>query len=378
MTLVDTLHVGGAERMAATITEGLDRERFEPMVCETRDTSNAQLAESLEAAGIPILRLHRTRRSAIWKWGPLVRELRRRQVHVLHSHKFGSNVWATTLGRLARVPVIVAHEHGSERDRLHHAIDRLIIGRGVDAFVTVSEAERAHVVDVERLRPEKVRLIRNGIAALPPVTSDLRAELELPQDAPLIGTLAVLRPEKALDVLLDAVALLAPRVPGLRVLIAGMGPEEAGLRALVGQHGLQDTVRFIGFRRDVANVLAALDVAVFCSDREAMPLAVIEAMAAGRAIVASEYEGISELMTDGVEGLLVRRRDPQALANAVARLLADDALRDELGSRARQRQQHDLDLGGTVRAFEDLYDELFANRRRGRQTRLAMPLSATS
>ena len=358
--------------MAVTIATNLDRERFEPSVCVYGSFPPDALIAELETMDLPVLRLHRSHRALVWKWNPLVQLLRRESSHILHSHKFGANVWGAIFGRIARVPVVVAHEHGSERDRFHYAVDRLLINRGADAFIAVSEAERAHMIEVKGLDPDKVRLIRNGIDKLPQAATDLRRDLGLPPGGPVIGTLAVLRPEKALEVLIEASALLAPRFPGLRVLIAGSGPEENRLRSLISELQLEETVLLIGFRTDIADVLAALDVAVFSSDREAMPLAVIEAMAAGKAIVATHIEGVRELLREGKEGLLVPPRDPTALAQAVARLLDDAELRKRLGSRAQERQRRELDIQTTVEAFEQLYDELYARSSRGRQSARAL------
>ena len=360
VTFLDTLWTGGAERMAVTIATHLDPERFESKVCVYKPSRRAPLAAELKAAAIPVLHLDRSHRAALWSWTPLMQLLRKERTHVLHSHKFGPNVWGTILGTLARVPVRIAHEHGSERDRCHYAVDRMLIGRAANALVAVSEAERRHIIEVERVHPEKVRVIRNGIKPLPAGTADLRRELGLGPEVPLIGTLAVLRPEKALEVVIDAAALLFRRFPDLHVVIAGEGPEESRLRALARQSGLEGRIHLLGFRQDIANVFAALDVAVFSSDREAMPLATIEAMAAGKAIVATEIDGTRDLIRDGEQGLLVPTRNPGALANAVARLLEDRELRERFGVRAKERQRRELDIQGTVRAFERLYDELFA------------------
>jgi glycosyltransferase involved in cell wall biosynthesis len=366
VTLLDTLGMGGAERMAVAIACLLDPERFESLVCVSRHWHEAPLAADLSRAGIPVLELNRTRRAAIWDWKPLFRLLRDHPIDVLHAHKFGSNVWCATLGMLARVPVTVAHEHGSERDRLHYTVDRLLIGRAVDAVVAVSDAERRHMIEAEGIRPEKVHVIRNGIEPPQPVTADLRDEVGLAADVPVIGSVAMLRPEKALEVLVEATPLLLERFPTLHVLIAGSGGEEARLRSLVGELGLERSVHLLGLRADIANVLAALDVAVFTSDREAMPLATIEAMAAGKPVVATAVGGLPELIDDGMEGFLVPPRDPAALAAAVVPLLEDRELRERIGARGRERQRHELEIEATVSAVEQLYDDLWATRRRGR------------
>jgi len=380
LTLLDTLRPGGAERVAVTVAARLDRNRFEPLVCVSRRESWTPLREILESADVPLITLDRTHRAALWSWGPFVTLLRRARIDVLHSHMFGSNVWGTVFGRLMGVPVVVAHEHGwsFERNPLRYAVDRELIGRGADVLVAVSRADRARIVELERVPTGKVRFIPNRIVPLPPPRLDLRSELGLPDAAPVIGTLTVLRPEKALDVLVEATALLRPQFPELRVLIAGTGPDEERLRSLIHARGLDRTVLLLGFRANVADVLASLDVAIFTSDREGSPLAVIEAMAAGKPIVATRVGGIPALVHDEEQALLAPPRDAPALAEAVGRLLRDRELREQLGRNAQQRQRHKFDIEASVEAVEDLYEQLFAASRRGRREALrgSAPYSA--
>ena len=369
LTLVDTLRPGGAERLAVTIAARLDRSRFEPLVCVSRSEPWSPLRQILEEADVPVVDLKRTHRGSLWHWTPLVGTLRRRRIDVLHAHMFGSNLWGTIVGRAAGVPIVVAHEHGSplEASGLRCALDREVIARGADVLVAVSETDRRRIVDVEGVPADKIRFIPNGIAPLPAPSADLRQELGIPVDAPVIGTLTVLRPEKALDLLVEAAALLKPQFPELRVLIAGAGSEEQRLRRLIGEHGLERTVLLLGFRPAIADVLEAMDVAIHASDREGSPLAVLEAMAAGKAIVATRVGGVPALVRDEEQALLVAPRDPSALAAGVARLLRDERLRERLGRSARERQQREFDIDATLTAVEDLYEQLFAASERGRR-----------
>jgi glycosyltransferase involved in cell wall biosynthesis len=227
------------------------------------------------------------------------------------------------------------------------------------------------MVELERVPIRKVRVIRNGIPPLERPRSDLRAELGFATETPVIGTLTVLRPEKGLDVLVGAAARLIATMPQLRVVIAGVGPDEGRVRDVIRASGLERNILLIGFRTDVAAVLAALDVVVFSSDREGSPLAVLESMAAGKAIVATAVAGISELLRHERNALLVSPRDPAALAVAVDRLLRDRALAAELGARASERQRARFHVDATVQAFEDLYEQLFAASRRGRREAIA-------
>ena len=352
-----------------TVAAHLDRERFDPIVCASRRESWSPLHEILDSADVPVINLDRANRAAVWSWRALPTTLRRGRIDVLHTHMFGSNVWGTVLGRMTGVPVVVAHEHSwsFERNMLRYAFDRDVIARGADVLLAVSHEDRARMIELEGIPGSKIRVIPNRIMPLPPSRLDLRATLGLSEGTPVLGTLTVLRPEKALDILVEAAARLTPRFPDLVVLIAGAGPEEARLRSLIRRRGLDSTVRLLGFRRDVADVLAAVDVAIFSSDREGSPLAVMESMAAAKPIVATRVGGIPALVDDGEQALLTSPRDSRALAEAVTRLLSDRELRDRLGRNARHRQRRDFDLRSTVRAVEDLYEELFAASHRGRR-----------
>jgi glycosyltransferase involved in cell wall biosynthesis len=351
-----------------TVAAHLDRERFDPIVCASRRESWSPLHEILDSADVPVINLDRANRAAVWSWRALPTTLRRRRIDVLHTHMFGSNVWGTVLGRMTGVPVVVAHEHSwsFERNMLRYAFDRDVIARGADVLLAVSHEDRARMIELEGIPGSKIRVIPNRIMPLPPSRLDLRAELGLREGTPVLGTLTVLRPEKALDILVEAAARLTPRFPDLVVLIAGAGPEEARLRSLIRRRGLDSTVRLLGFRRDVADVLAAVDVAIFSSDREGSPLAVMESMAAAKPIVATRVGGIPALVDDGEHALLVPPRNARALAEAASRLLSDRSLRERLGGNARERQRREFELGSTVRAVEGLYEDLFAASRRGR------------
>ena len=370
VTLVDRLGTGGAERLAIQTTTRLDPERFDRTLVASRDfgvaVSKQHVANALEdlrRAGVRVIGLKRTSARQVWAWWPLYRLLRRERVDVLHSHKFGSNLWGTVVGRLARVPVIVAHEHtwSYEGQPLRKLADRAVIARGSSAFVAVSREDQRRMIEVERIRPEDTLFIPNGIPA-PPAASgnDGRAELGIPADAPVIGTVSVLRPQKALDVLLRATKILVQEFPGLRVLIAGEGDRRFALEDLATELGLDDTVMFLGVRTDVPDVLESLDVAVSTSDFEGSPLSVMEYMAAARPIVATRVGGVPDLIDDGVQGRLVDPQDPAAFAEAVAGLLRDPQGARQMGERARERRRSEFDIDVMVRRLEALYEKLRA------------------
>ncbi len=382
VTFVDFLSCfGGAEHLALLIATRLDPDRFDSILCVSRwpltgpwkdDPSASPALDMLEASPARFLPLKRRRKVDIAALARLERFLRRERVDVLHSHKFGSNVWGTLVGRIARVPVVLAHEHtwSYEGQPLRRFLDRELIARGATRFIAVSREDRRRMSEVEGIDPARTLFIPNGVLSSPePTGRDVRAELGIPATAPVVGTVGVLRPQKALHVMVRALARLRGRWPQIRLLIVGDGPERAGLQALATELGILDAVSFLGHRSDVPDVLRAIDVAVSCSDFEGSPLAVMEYMDAALPIVATAVGGVPDLIEPGVHGLLVPRGDPVALADAIAQALAEPERAREMGARARERRRSEFDIDTLVRRLEALYLELLAERTSSRPGR---------
>lgn len=376
LTMVERIGLyGGAERLAVQIASGLDPERFESWLCATRwdaaereDPAGVAARENLEAAGVRFIGLDRSATAQVWKWGPLLRLLRRERIDVVHAHMFGSNVWATVLGRIARVPVIVAHEHtwSFEGRPVRKLLDRELIGRGCSVFLAVSREDRRRMIEIEGVDPGKVRYLPNG-ADVPPASGSpaaVREELGVAPDAPLIGSVGHLRPQKAFPVLVEAAALLRERVPEVIVVIAGEGPERERLEALIAARRLQSTVRLLGRRLDVPDLLAALDVAVCSSDFEGSPVSIMEYMEAGLPVVSTAVGGVPDMVTDGVHGRLVAPGDPPALATAIAELLLDRPTARRLGTAGRERRRAEFTLSVMVSRLGHLYLELLGHASR--------------
>jgi glycosyltransferase involved in cell wall biosynthesis len=361
---------GGAQAVARQIALGLDRERFDSTLCVSRvhlprysSVDVARVTGELANGGVRYLHLKRRRRYDLWRWSGLVTFLRRARVDVIHAHQYPSNFWAAVLGRLARVPVLVAHEHSwaFEGRPVRRFIDREVIARNSSVIIAVSEQDRRRMIETEGIDPRCVTVLHNGIVGRDPTPGrDLRSEMGIPPHAPVIGMIGGLRPEKGISAVLEAAAVLAPRHPGLKVLIAGEG--DRSLLEPGGPLGLDDVLVPLGFRSDIPDVLAACDVAVCPSLREGSPLSVMEYMEAGIPIVASRVGGIPEVIHEGVHGRLVPPDDPARLADAVTSMLRDPAGSAAMGARAQERRRREFDLGGMINRLEDLYLELHAAR----------------
>jgi glycosyltransferase involved in cell wall biosynthesis len=363
MLIDKMLQGGGAERAMVALATHLPRDRFDVMVATTRPSVGPRIDE-VRAAGIPHLALERRHRFHLSPFRSLMRVIRDEQIDVLHAHLFGSNLWGTVFGRMAGVPVVVAHEHSwsYEGEPLRRFLDGQVIGRLADAFVAVSERDRQRMIDLERVPAEKIVVLPNPYVPRPVEKSiDLREQLQIPADAPVIGTVAVLRVEKALDVLIDAFAQLSHSMPEARLVIAGGGSIKEALEAHARGRGMADRVHFLGWYEDVRGVLDAVDIAALSSDREGAPLFAIECMAHRVPLVSTDVGNIAALLGDGEGVTLVPRRDPSALAAALERLLRDPARRQAQVDVAAQRFQG-FEVDEVTAQFSALYERLIATR----------------
>lgn len=375
VTLVRNLDLrgGGAERLARELATGLDPARFERWLCVIKrqrrlEREGDRLVRELERAGVRLVLLDQGSRYDFRAWARLLRFLASRRIDVLHCHALAANVLGVVLGRLARVKVIVAHEHtwSFQGRPLRRLLDREVIARGSDAFVAVSREDRRKMIEIEGIDPADVVFLPNGIPDPSPSRgTDVRAELGVTTERPTIGTVSVLRPQKAVEVLLEAVAILLADRPDLAAVIVGLGWDRERLEGIASRLGLDRAVTFAGQRGDIPDVLEALDVAVSSSDFEGSPLAIMEYMEAARPIVATAVGGVPDLIEDRVHGLLVPPRDPTALARAVARLLDDPALGRRLGQAAQARRRREFSLEVMVRRVESLYERLYAAKAAG-------------
>jgi len=238
----------------------------------------------------------------------------------------------------ARVPVVIASEHNvyTAKERRHIMIERWL-ARRTTALVAVSAQVQLYLAGQLNVDPSRIHIVRNGItpqAPSPQGVAALRRQLQLPE-GPVIGAVASLTPKKGHAFLFQALAALPDRGQRWSLVLAGDGSERAALEALAAQLGIADRVRFLGVCPQVADLLSLVDVFVLSSLSEGLPLALLEAMAAGKAVVATDVGGVPEVIAAGENGLLVPPREVQPLADAIHRLLRDAELRAQYGERAK-------------------------------------------
>lgn len=351
---------GGAENMVLSLAKGLRDRGHDPIIATNRP---GWMTDRAEAAALPVwIETQRRALEIPWVLG-LAWKLRRNRIDVFHSHEFSMNIFGGAAAWLARVPQ-VATIHGRHyvadaprRIRAH----RGLLGRGVP-LVAVSDDLREYLAGAFDLDRDALRLVHNGIA-LPgvdlagprnPGTSDrgVRDELGLSPNAPLLLCVGNLYPVK------DHASLVRtlPELPDATLAIAGRGEEEENLRRLARELGVENRLQLLGLRDDVDALLDAADVFVQPSKSEGLPLAVLEAMAHGVPVVASNVGGIPEAIVDGDSGLLVPPNDSSRLAMALAGLLAEPERARQLGQRGRERVAAEFSVGAMVDRYIELYE----------------------
>uniref|UniRef100_I2Q318 Glycosyltransferase n=1 Tax=Desulfovibrio sp. U5L TaxID=596152 RepID=I2Q318_9BACT len=299
----------------------------------------------------------------------LVRRLRALGIGLLHAHDLASLAYAVAAGRVLGIPVVMTeHSRHYIEERGLRRLEKRLLCLGVGRLVTVSPELAAASASRDGVRPDKVTVIENGVDAerfACACRQVLREELDLADDALLVGMVGRLETIKGPDVLLAAFAGLASWFPEARLAFAGEGALESGLRGTAEALGLSDRVHFLGSRADIPDVMAGLDVLALPSRSEGLPFALLEGMAAGRAVAATAVGRVPGLVkpTEGPpNGLLVPPGDAAALAGALASLLADAPLRLRLGGAARDFVERRYDQRVMVRDYQTVYRRVLAGR----------------
>lgn len=387
--VIARLNVGGPARHVVLLNAGLDAHGYDTLLVygsvAAGEASLEQLAESyaIRRIKVPELGPRISAMSDLRAFARLTALLFRETPDVVHTH----TAKAGTLGRLAagvfnltrrpsRRAVVIHTFHGHVFEGYFHpmvnaairTVERALAALS-DRIVTISPRQRADIVERFRVTPAAktvtvpLGLDLDRLLALPAHAPNLRDALAIPPDACVVGFVGRLVPIKAVDVLVRAFASARQQQPRLHLLIVGDGPLRGELEALAASLGIAPQVHFIGWTDDLARVYATMDVCALSSINEGTPVALIEAMAAGRAVAATAVGGVADVLAEGEAGRLVPPGDEAALADALADLAADANERARLGQRGRARVAERFTPSRLVRDIDALYREALRARR---------------
>ena len=371
---IGTLELGGAEHQLTHLALGLDPDRFEPSVCCL--FAGGFLVEVLEARGVRVwnLKITGTRlRRYPWRVASLISRVfgvvRAADPDILHGYLFWAYVVGAFAGRAARVPVVISGRR-SLGDYKQGKIILLAIERVAnwltDRIIANSFAVKSDVVRQEHLAAHKVDVIHNGIElsryAINPDPSR-RDSLGLLPQAFVVAVVANLISYKGHEYFLRAWRQVISAVPDAVALLVGEGPQRAELEGQARQLGIEGSVRFLGRRMDVPEILAVTDILVHPSLEEGFCNAILEAMAAGKPVVATAVGGNPEAVADGETGILVPPKDPESLAQAVLALMKEPEKALKMGLAGRARVEREFGLQAMVERYEQVYLDLLERKK---------------
>jgi L-malate glycosyltransferase len=351
---------GGAQESYTGLLLGLDRTRYD---VRALSLSEGSAVHRLRRLGVRIDVIEEAddelavRELAAW--------LRREEIDLVHAHMYRAEVVGTRAAVAAGVPVIAATVHSS---RVRAPSDVALLAEltpMMDRLIVPSEAIE-HKVRCEGRDAARFAVIPNGVDlsrfTTPVLPSTVRREFGIPTDAPLVGVVARLEVEKGHRFLLDAWPAVADAAPAAWLLVVGEGSEAGRLQAQCARlpSDARGRVVFTGRRRDISSLTGELCVAVLPSLREAQGISILEAMARRRPVVASAVGGIPEVITSGVDGVLVPPEDPVALSEAIIALIRDAGLRDRIGQAGYETVVERFSIDAQVRRLESVYDEELA------------------
>jgi glycosyltransferase involved in cell wall biosynthesis len=357
--------IHGVSRLFSWWFPRYDPSRFEVLLCGLKAPEPASLL--LREQGIPVHHFGRSR------FDPrilsdLVAFARRHRARILHVHGYA----AADFGRLAARLLgarLVLHEHFADpRMPAYQGCADRVLRSLTHRAIAVSQSTWEFLVHERHVPAERVRLIWNGapLDEFAPVSREaagaVREQLGLPLDAVVVGAVGRLNEQKGHRYLIDAVPRVLSAAPTARFLLVGDGDRLEALRSQASGLGVADRIVFAGHRQDVPAVLGAIDVLCISSTYEGTPLALFEAMAAGKMIVSTAVDGCKEVLDADRTALLVPPRDPEALADALLRAVSDASLRSHLAANALAESRR-YDIRECVAQMQDLYDEVLAAAR---------------
>jgi glycosyltransferase involved in cell wall biosynthesis len=363
----DSRQRGGAEAALLLLIENLDRGEWQPTLLHSPSRALTPVAAAAAELGaqvrpVPDVSLGPAGARAMTR---LIRDLRRERPAVFHAHLAWPLAARLPLcaALVARVPAVVATFHLFPPAPLRRTtlLQGRLLARRMGRAIAVSQAIATSLEDALGWPPRKIEVIRNGIDVerfRGTADRGLHRDLAAGSDDLVFLTVARLDRQKGVDVLLRAVQ----SVYGARFVIVGAGDERAQLEHAAETLGVRERVLFLGPRDDVPALLAASDAFVLPSRFEGTPLALLEAMAAGKPVVASAIPGTDEIVADGETGLLVRPNDSDALAAALRRVVSDPGLRARLGAAAGRHAAAAHSAAASTRRVEAVYETLLQAR----------------
>ena len=364
--IITSTSIGGAEKILYYTVAGLDLTKYTVSVCSLKE--KMEIAEKIEKSGVSVHCLGMNNEEGVIGWLSSVKTLfllffylKKMRPTIVHSFLFRANILARIAGCLAGVPVIISSIRvmGGEK-RYYHFLER-VTSFMVDHYVTVSESIKDYILHTTKKPAENVSVIYNGID----LNRDTNVQMhtikeyfDIKDKDRLLVTVGRLNIQKGHCYLFQAISKVLKKISNVKLLVVGEGEEEKKLKNLVESLDLTGAIIFAGLRDDIERILSISELFVFPSLWEGLPNALLEAMAAGKPVIATTVGGVPELVVHGKTGLLIPPNETDALAHAITELLHNRSRTRKMGKAARMRVEKHFTISRTVAKTENLYREL--------------------
>jgi len=355
LQLIETSGPGGAETMLINLVRELSKGRYDPIICLRK---SGWLCDQLQKHGFETVIISQDGYvNSAW-FRQLRKIIHAEQIDVIHAHEFAMNAYGSVLSGLTGVAVITT-VHG--KSYYHEKWRRRLAYRTIakwSKMVAVSDDIRNFLITQVGIKKNNVLTIHNGIDTKAYIgRSHVERAHQNGRTEYVIGAVGSLYPVKGHTYLLQALAIVLKTQPEVVCRIAGQGHLLPQLEAEAGDLGIANQITFLGLRDDIPEVLRNIDVFVLPSLSEGLPLSVLEAMAAGKPVIATDVGGVSEVLQDQITGFMVPAKDPKALAARILQLMADRTIAERFGRAGREKIEQEFSLETMTKRYEALYDQ---------------------
>lgn len=358
-----SLDIGGIETLILELSKKLNPDRFHPEVCVFTEGGN--LKNNFENYGIPVHVITKKEGmdwSIPFKLAHMIKEL---HIDIVHTQNQSSWLYAVIAAKLAKVP-LVHTVHSNVNFNNPHPRRWLILQKYLAKYtsrvICVANSNAKFMIERQNIPVEKIKVVYNGIdSEIYNRPCDMllkRKELAIKEEDLIVGNVARLSPPKDHETLVRAFKIVTKKIPAAKLLLVGDGPLETKIKTLVSDLNLNTKVKFLGRRRDIPELLKIFDIFVLSSSSEGLPVAILEAMASGLPVAATNVAGNPEAVINEETGLIVSAKNPEALAEAICRLLQNPEEAKRMGDNGRNRVKEYFTFDKMVKEYEDIYSSL--------------------
>ncbi len=360
--LITELNVGGAENSLYQLVTHLNSQKFLPIVFSLG--GEGKIAQKLREKGIEVICLGAKHKFDLTVFFKLLKFIRLKKPHILHTYLFHANFIGRIAGRIAGIPITISSVRTMEKQKWHHVYLDMLTSWMVNKEICVSKDVEEFTKKYAKVPANKLTTIYNGInfedTHVTKNTEDKKKELNINQFNPIIGTVGHLTMVKGVNHLLRVFKLVLKSYSNACLLIAGDGPEEKKLKELTLRLNITDSVKFLGFREDALEIINIMDIFVLPSLWEGMPNVILEACALGKPVVSTSVGGAKEIIKHGETGFLVPVRNYKDLTKAIKTLIENPKKREEFGRKGKEFVLKNFSLDKMVKSTEKLYEQLIS------------------